>query len=90
MAVPGGGTVFYVTEEHHRYLENQEEREEGGTPAIVAAIRGGLVFRVQQLVGAAAVDRLEQDMLATALASLTSHPRIELLGSPTQPRVPVT
>jgi hypothetical protein len=37
--LPGGGTVFFVTEEHHRYLDNLEEREEGGTPDIVGAIR---------------------------------------------------
>ncbi len=25
---PGGGTVFYVTSEDHRYLSNREERNE--------------------------------------------------------------
>ncbi len=25
----GGGTVFFVSEDSHRYLENLEEREEG-------------------------------------------------------------
>ena len=30
---PGGGTVFFVTKEDHRYLSNREEREEGGTQA---------------------------------------------------------
>ena len=43
---PGGGTVFYVTEDTHRYLSNREEREEGGTPDIVGAIRTGLAFKV--------------------------------------------
>jgi selenocysteine lyase/cysteine desulfurase len=27
---PGGGTVFYVTGDDHRYLSNREEREESG------------------------------------------------------------
>ena len=36
--VPGGGTVFYVTEQRHRYLENLEEREEGGTPNILGQL----------------------------------------------------
>ena len=39
--------MFYVTKDSHRYLENIEEREEGGTPNIVGAIRCGLVFRIQ-------------------------------------------
>ena len=33
--IPGGGTVFYVTSDHHRYLSNREEREEAGTPNIL-------------------------------------------------------
>ena len=51
-AVPGGGTVFYVTENDHRYLSNREEREEGGTPDIVGSVRAGLVFHLKQQVGA--------------------------------------
>lgn len=35
----GGGTVFFVGDTWHRYLENLEEREEGGTPDIVGAVR---------------------------------------------------
>ncbi len=39
----GGGTVFYVTANHHRYLSNRIERFEGGTPNIVGIWRLGLV-----------------------------------------------
>jgi hypothetical protein len=31
--------VFFVTKKDHRYLTNEELREEGGTPAIVESIR---------------------------------------------------
>ena len=48
---PGGGTVLYVTGATHRYLDNLEEREEAGTPAIVGAIRCGLVFQLAEAVG---------------------------------------
>lgn len=37
--VPGGGTVFYVSRNGHRYLGNTEEREEGGTPDVLGVIR---------------------------------------------------
>ena len=30
-AVPGGGTVSYVSGDHHRYVTHPEHREEGGT-----------------------------------------------------------
>ncbi|MDH3398145.1 MAG: aminotransferase class V-fold PLP-dependent enzyme, partial [Acidimicrobiia bacterium] len=41
-AVPGGGTVAYVNPTEHRYLDDIEVREEGGTPAIIESIRAGL------------------------------------------------
>jgi selenocysteine lyase/cysteine desulfurase len=41
----GGGTVFYVTEDHHRFLSNRIERYEGGTPNVTGIWRLGLVFR---------------------------------------------
>ncbi|MFN2525252.1 MAG: aminotransferase class V-fold PLP-dependent enzyme, partial [Actinomycetota bacterium] len=37
--IPGGGTVAYVNPSEHRYLDQPEHREEGGTPAIVESIR---------------------------------------------------
>jgi selenocysteine lyase/cysteine desulfurase len=40
----GGGTVFYVTDQHHRFLSNRIERFEGGTPNIVGIWRLGLAF----------------------------------------------
>ena len=40
----GGGTVFYVTNTHHRFLSNRIERYEGGTPNIVGIYRAGLSF----------------------------------------------
>jgi selenocysteine lyase/cysteine desulfurase len=49
-ATPGGGTVFFVTDEAHRYLENFEEREEGGTQDILASVRAGLVFQLKEQV----------------------------------------
>ena len=42
---PGGGTVFFVTGEDHRYLSDREEREEGGTQDIVGGVRAGLVLQ---------------------------------------------
>lgn len=39
-STPGGGTVFFVHKDGTpRYLQNEAEREEGGTPNIVGAVR---------------------------------------------------
>ena len=40
----GGGTVFYVTQTHHRFLSNRIiERYEGETPNVVGIFRLGLL-----------------------------------------------
>ena len=50
-AVPGGGTVSFVSPTRHSYHEDPVDREEGGTPAIVESIRAGLVFQLKEAVG---------------------------------------
>ena len=50
-SVPGGGTVAYVNPTEHVYLDDIEQREEGGTPDIVGSIRAGLVFQLKRAVG---------------------------------------
>src|SRR3954449_703271 len=58
--VPGGGTVAYVNPTEHRYLDDPVAREEGGTPAIVEAIRAGLVFQLKQAVGTETIRAQEE------------------------------
>jgi len=48
----GGGTVFYVTHTHHRFLSNRNERYEGGTPNVVGIMRVGLTFLLKRKVEA--------------------------------------
>ncbi|KNE67128.1 hypothetical protein AMAG_12201 [Allomyces macrogynus ATCC 38327] len=86
---PGGGSVNFVTRSGHEYLNNLEEREEAGTPAIVEAIRCGLVFRVKELVGVAEIKRREHAIATDALEQLAMHPRIHVLGDTKGARVPV-
>jgi selenocysteine lyase/cysteine desulfurase len=44
----GGGTVFYVTNTHHRFLSNRIERYEGGTPNITGIMRTGLTLLMKR------------------------------------------
>jgi selenocysteine lyase/cysteine desulfurase/tRNA(Ile)-lysidine synthase TilS/MesJ len=44
----GGGTVFYVTHTHHRFLSNRIERYEGGTPNVAGIMRVGLTFLLKR------------------------------------------
>jgi selenocysteine lyase/cysteine desulfurase len=79
--VPGGGTVHYVNPEEHRYLEDAERREEGGTPAIIESIRAGLVFQLKSAVGEDAIREHEEDFIARAIASWDANPNINILGN---------
>lgn len=47
-SISGGGTVFYVTQDHHRFLSDKIERYEGGTPNVVGIWRLGLTMRCKQ------------------------------------------
>lgn len=87
--VVGGGTVSYVTPEHHTYVADVERREEGGTPAIVEAIRAGLVFKLQAMVGLEEIERRECDFAGRAMQRLRAMPNVEVLGNPDAPRLSI-
>jgi len=88
-AVPGGGTVSYVTPNRHYYLDHPERREEGGTPAIVESIRAGLVFKLQQEVGTALIEAREHALITSALKRWQNHPNINILGNSDAPRLSI-
>lgn len=88
-AVPGGGTVSFVTPNEHTYLSDVERREEGGTPGIVESIRAGLVFSLQQAVGTENIERLERAHTQEAIARLSQHSNIEILGDPDADRLSI-
>jgi selenocysteine lyase/cysteine desulfurase len=79
--VPGGGTVDYVNPTEHRYVSDLQQREEGGTPAIVESIRAGLVFGLKQAVGTTVIRAREDFFLRRAISSWRTNPAIEILGN---------
>ncbi len=87
--VPGGGTVAYVNPTEHVYLADPVQREEGGTPAIVEAIRAGLVFQLKQAVGIDVIREHEEHYLRRALAAWAEEPAIEVLGNLEAPRLSI-
>jgi selenocysteine lyase/cysteine desulfurase len=88
-AVPGGGTVAYVNPEEHRYLDDVERREEGGTPNIVGAIRAGLVFALKEAVGTETIRAAEHSFIRRAIDSWSRNPNIEILGNPEAERLSI-
>ncbi len=88
-AVPGGGTVEWVTEEGQRYHDEPELREEGGTPAIVESIRAGLVFQLKEAIGAEAIRRREETYGRRAIRHWEQNPAMNVLGPHDADRVAI-
>lgn len=78
---PGGGTVAYVNETNHRYLDDPVHREEGGTPAIIESIRAGLVFQLKSAVGEDNIGKLEHHFVQRAIERWRHNPNIRILGN---------
>jgi len=88
-SVPGGGTVAYVNPTEHRYLDDVEQREEGGTPEIVGSIRAGLVFQLKEAVGVEAIREREESFVHRAMHRWEEEAAIEILGSHDLPRLSI-
>lgn len=82
---PGGGTVFYVTEDQHRYLSNREEREEGGSPSLISDVKLGLVLHLKQQLNAQWIENEETKLSKYAEERFRIEAdRIVLLGRPSE------
>jgi selenocysteine lyase/cysteine desulfurase len=87
--VPAGGTVCYVSPRKHHYIDDPEAREEGGTPAIVEAIRAGMVFQLKDAVGAELIRQREHSFITRAIQRLSKHENIVILGNPDTERLSI-
>ncbi|XP_062513772.1 uncharacterized protein LOC134189497 isoform X2 [Corticium candelabrum] len=85
----GGGTVFFVSRTSHRYLQEHEMREEGGTPNIVGCIRAGLAFQLKEAIGTEIINRKDEELVKSAMSVLASHPNITVLGDSPAKRLPI-
>src|SRR5216684_6097290 len=89
---PGGGTVDYVAgfdRQSVDYVRRMDEREEGGTPAILGDLRAGAAFLVKEMVGPQRILEHEMEMAASATERLSRHPKIKLLGPRDLPRLAI-
>ena len=77
---PGGGTVKWTTPfGTHRYFDDIESREDGGTPGFLQAIRAALAIRVKEAMGTKAIHDREKELLDIIIAEFREEPAIMLL-----------
>lgn len=82
--IPGGGNVFFVSDNNHSYISNPEEREEAGTPNIIADIRCGLAYRLHNAMRIDFVEKREKQMYDKVLNAMTKVDNFEILGNVTK------
>ena len=71
-----------MSPDEHTYLADLAHREEGGTPAIIEAIRAGLVFHLKQAVGEENIEQLEHELRRSGPSTPGRRiPTSEILGN---------
>lgn len=68
------------------YLEDIEERENGGTPQIIQTVRAALAFGVKGYIGYQVIEKQEQTYIQRALQRLLPNENIWILGNTTTKR----
>ncbi|GIX35358.1 MAG: hypothetical protein KatS3mg126_1137 [Lysobacteraceae bacterium] len=87
---PGGGTVAWTNPwGGHRFIENIEAREDGGTPGFLQTIRAALAIRLKEAMGVARIRAREEEIKALFLAELLREPGIQLLEPQRMDRLPI-
>lgn len=77
---PGGGTVLWTTPfGTHRYLDEIELREDGGTPGFLQAIRAALAIRVKEAMGPVHMLAREKELMELLLKKLRGESQVYLL-----------
>lgn len=84
----GGGTVKFTTPwKFHAYVDDIEEREDGGTPAFLQGIKTALCFKLKQEMGVTNILQREHDILKTVFERLKKINNLHLLAAEHENRI---
>lgn len=87
---PGGGTVSWTNPwQQHRYFDDIEVREDGGTPGFLQLIRAALAVQLKEAMGVQRMAAREHAIVARVFAQLESSPRVVVLAAQQRQRLPV-
>uniref|UniRef100_A0A5K3F036 Aminotran_5 domain-containing protein n=4 Tax=Mesocestoides corti TaxID=53468 RepID=A0A5K3F036_MESCO len=85
----GGGTVSFVRRKHTSYVKDVENREEGGTPAIIGSIRAGMVIQLKEAIGTKLIRKREDELVHYAWTRLSQCPNLVVLGGSKARRIAI-
>ena len=79
---PGGGTVLWTNPwKEHRYFDDIEMREDGGTPGFLQTIKTALAIKLKEQMGVNNILEREHEILERLLPALQSIDNLQLLAS---------
>ena len=78
---PGGGTVSWTNPwGEHKYVDNIEDREDGGTPGFLQAIKTALAIQLKEEMGIENILKREHEIVDFVFSQLGSVPNIKILA----------
>lgn len=87
---PGGGTVSWTNPwGEHKYLDNIEEREDGGTPGFLQVIKTALAIQLKEQMGVDNILKREHEILEKVFSELRNIPNLIILADQHQSRLGV-
>lgn len=87
---PGGGTVDWTNPwGGHKYIDEIEAREDGGTPAFLQTIRVALCIQLKEKMGVENILRREEEMLERIWQRLGRLPKLHILADNVRQRLGV-
>lgn len=87
---PGGGTVSWTNPwGEHKYLDNIEEREDGGTPGFLQVIKTALAIQLKEKMGVANILKREHEIIDYIFSELGAVSNINILADQHKDRLGV-
>jgi len=87
---PGGGTVSWTNPwGEHKYVDNIEDREDGGTPGFLQVIKTALVIQLKEKMGVDNILKREHEIVEYIFSSVGDIPNIKILAAQHQERLGV-
>lgn len=85
---PGGGTVLWTNPwGRHRFKPEIEEREDGGTPGFLQAIRASLAVKLKEEMGVDQIARREEELVRRLFEGFQHIPGLHILADHVQQRL---
>ena len=87
---PGGGTVSWTNPwGEHKYIDNIEDREDGGTPGFLQVIKTALAIQLKEKMGIENILKREHELVDCIFTSLETIENIKILAAQHKDRLGV-